>query len=42
MNNNENEYDYYLNTMDILEKYYGKNKDDNNEKTKTDNKKNQK
>lgn len=29
INNNENEYDYYLNTMDILEKYYGKNNDDN-------------
>jgi len=28
INNNENEYDYYLNTMDILEKYYGKNNDD--------------
>lgn len=33
INNNENEYGYYLNTMDILEKYYGKNNDNEPPKT---------
>jgi len=28
IDNNENEYDYYLNTMEILEKYYGQNNEE--------------
>jgi predicted Zn-ribbon and HTH transcriptional regulator len=31
IDNNENEYEYYLNTMEILEKYYGENNESNEE-----------